>query len=323
MTRITNIGSRLGSGGSSRLGSETRAASERDRLARRERTVPWRAWYRSDEWLTLRAMAIARDSAYCPTTGRMEPRCRRTGVWLLGKRPEPNSPVVDHVVPHEGDRRLFFDLANLQTVAKGWHDKIKQARERRHDRAAFHPEWLEPSRAELTIVCGPPASGKSTWVAAKAGPADVVIDLDVIASEISGEPLHGWNRDKWLNAALFRRNDLLGDLSRASSRARAWFIVGEPKASGREWWANKLKPASIVVIAAPPEVCRMRTYAEGGRDVERAERAIARWWCNYQPRTGDVTINTLGNPTQTPQGVGGANPSRLSSPHPRPLHGEI
>jgi 5-methylcytosine-specific restriction endonuclease McrA len=293
VAKLSNIGSRLGGAAASRLGGSGRGESERERLQRRDREVPWRGWYGSTEWRQLRNAALARDSELCPLTGRVEPRCRRTGVWLLGKgRQAADAPVVDHVIPHEGDARLFYDLDNLQTVAKGWHDKIKQARERRLDRAAFYPKWLRPSAAKLTIVCGPPAAGKSTWVEGARGPRDIVIDLDVIAAEISGEPLHRWSRDKWLNAALFRRNDMLGDLANAQPSARAWFIVGEPKPEMRAWWDQKLRPGRFVVILAPANHCIERAAAAGDRDMARAERVIASWWRDYRPRSGDIVINT-------------------------------
>lgn len=58
-------------------------------------------------------------------------RCRKTGVMLIGKYPAPNSPVVDHIIPHEGDETLFWDEDNLQLVSKAWHDAEKQRTERR------------------------------------------------------------------------------------------------------------------------------------------------------------------------------------------------
>lgn len=55
--------------------------------------------------------------------------CQQTGVLLIGKHPAPNSPVVDHVVPHKGDEGLFWDLSNLQAVSKAYHDSDKRKME--------------------------------------------------------------------------------------------------------------------------------------------------------------------------------------------------
>lgn len=39
--------------------------------------------------------------------------------------------VVDHKVPHRGDRKLFWDRSNWQPLCRTCHDRWKQSRERR------------------------------------------------------------------------------------------------------------------------------------------------------------------------------------------------
>lgn len=38
--------------------------------------------------------------------------------------------VVDHIDPHRGDRRKFFDARNVQSLTKRCHDSLKQEQER-------------------------------------------------------------------------------------------------------------------------------------------------------------------------------------------------
>ena len=38
--------------------------------------------------------------------------------------------VVDHIIPHKGDTRLFWDENNVQSLLKQCHDKFKQSQER-------------------------------------------------------------------------------------------------------------------------------------------------------------------------------------------------
>jgi 5-methylcytosine-specific restriction endonuclease McrA len=185
------------------LPEERRRQYERTRRA----TTEWRAWYGTQRWKDLRQSILARDHY----------KCQITGVMLLGKYPAANSPVVDHKTPHRGDPDLFWDPNNLHAVSRDWHDTTKQAMER-GGQATSHPEWFKPSLIPLTIVCGPPASGKSSYVAARAQQGDLIIDLDVIASTIAGTDLHNWDRDRYLNEALYRRNDIIGGLSRPSAR---------------------------------------------------------------------------------------------------------
>lgn len=45
----------------------------------------------------------------------------------------PNAPiadVVDHKIAHRGDSKLFFDVNNLQSMAKVCHDSRKQSEEK-------------------------------------------------------------------------------------------------------------------------------------------------------------------------------------------------
>ncbi|MBN8292831.1 AAA family ATPase [Rhodobacter sp. NTK016B] len=256
-----------------------RAAKERKRLATRDDDREWRKWYSTARWKRLREEALVAASYTCAKTGRV----------LTGKHPSPDSPVVDHIKPHRGDPDLFWDPDNLQVVSKEWHDSIKQAQERADQVAAIHPKWLQPSVIPLTIVCGPPCSGKTTWADAHAAPRDLVIDLDRIASDISGEPLHGWSRERWLNAALWRRNDMLGSLSRPAHHPAAWLVVSEPKARHRDWWATTLKPQRIVVLEADEAEC-MRRAAADGRDIDVTEAGIMRWWADYDRRIGDERL---------------------------------
>lgn len=81
-----------------------------------------RSWYKSARWQALRLEVLARDLY----------TCRQTGVVLTGKSPAPNSPVVDHVIPHKGDERLFWDPNNLQAVSKAYHDSDKRKMEMQH-----------------------------------------------------------------------------------------------------------------------------------------------------------------------------------------------
>lgn len=92
--------------------------AERGRI--RDEEQPWRKWYYTARWRKLAARIRQRDGDVC----------QQTGVKLIGKRHAPNSPVVDHKIPHNGDERLFWDPENLQTVSKAWHDSEKQRQDK-------------------------------------------------------------------------------------------------------------------------------------------------------------------------------------------------
>jgi 5-methylcytosine-specific restriction protein A len=74
-------------------------------------TSPTALLYRTARWLRMRKVQLQK-----------EPLCRfhhRLGEVV------PAS-VVDHVTPHKGDKELFFDEGNLQSLCKPCHDTVKQ-----------------------------------------------------------------------------------------------------------------------------------------------------------------------------------------------------
>ena len=211
--------------------------------------------------------------------------CGRTGTRLF----------ADHIVELK-DGGAPFDLDNGQGLCGSCHSlKTNAARVERDagpDVAANnHPGWLLPSRIPLTIVCGPPGSGKNRFVAQRAGAKDLVIDLDEIASRLSGQPIHGWDRS-WLNAAIRERNRLLGLLAKPQARQwkAAWFIVGEPTAKRRQWWADKLQPKAVVVLAVQDETCIRRLEKDNRPRAQDQSAAVYRWWSQYTPRRQDIVI---------------------------------
>ncbi|WP_425909339.1 HNH endonuclease [Nitrobacter sp. TKz-YC02] len=78
-------------------------------------TLPWKAWYKTARWRALRHAVFLRDLYTCRKCGKAEPN-----TSLL---------VCDHKSPHRGDKKLFWDERNLQTLCKACHDRFKQSEE--------------------------------------------------------------------------------------------------------------------------------------------------------------------------------------------------
>lgn len=151
---------------------------------------------------------------------------------------------------------------------------------------AHHPR-LAPSRLPLTIVCGPPAAGKTTYVRARAAPGDVVVDLDEICLRLFGGPMYSWNHRmdrSYLGPALEERDRMLGDLAcDQRERVAAWFVVGAPEHEERERW-RALAPERMAMILTPPAECKRRVRADERRaDLwEHFDAAIDDWWRRWR-----------------------------------------
>ena len=279
MARLPTLKPRL----SAPIGRLSARPTEKARSAQRLKDSPWRKWYGTERWKTLRWQVLTDAGFTCAMCGKVET--------------DTSQLVADHTQPHRGNEELFWDRTNIQCVCAPCHNSRKQAMERADKKAASHPSWLKPSLIPLTIVCGPPASGKTWYVTENAGPNDLVVDLDVIASRLAQSSLHGWDRDAWINPALWERNRILGDLSKPSRYPAAWLIVSEPKARLREWWAQTLKPQRIVVMEADERTCMANAANDQDRDPLKVMQAVTEWWAHYQRRIGDVRIVPQGRGT--------------------------
>jgi hypothetical protein len=131
----------------------------------------------------------------------------------------------------------------------------------------------------LYVVIGPPAGGKSTWVQRQAGPMDIVIDYDLLATALSGPGTDGHAHGP--------------EVKTVTKAARATAIeVAERQAD----------KVDVYVIHSNPSWERLRHYAsigaqvvtiDPGRDVvlsrvkrERPKlmfRVVEEWYATHSP----------------------------------------
>ena len=149
---------------------------------------------------------------------------------------------------------------------------------------------IKPSASPVTIVSGPPGSGKSTWVKERAGPNDLIIDLDDIKSRLSGLPAHQAG-DKWSAPALAERNRILASLSN-SKHNRVWLVIGAPKASERQWWKDTLGAEETIVLETPHDMCAERIDSDNQRGVRKHDHKawMNKWFDNYTADETDTIV---------------------------------
>lgn len=182
---------------------------------------------------------------------------------------------VDHIVPlalggaddDDNTQCLCTDCHAIKTASEGVSSTG----------AANHPDWLERSAVPLTIVCGPPCAGKTTYAKDHAALRDTVIDLDVIAAGLD-RSFRQWSsavNPDLLNKAIRVRNAMLGALARQEGGA-AWFIVSAPTPAERRWWSDKTG-GTVVLLDPGLAECKRRAAERG---TPRAVRGAEEWYRN-------------------------------------------
>lgn len=126
----------------------------------------------------------------------------------------------------------------------------------------------------LIIVTGPPAAGKSTWVAENADPSDVLIDLDRIASAltVSGIATHD-HPDHVLHIALEARQAAIVRAVRLARTCDVYVIHGQPKPADLKFYGRHR--ARIVTVDPGRDVVLARAEAERS---PQALAAAERWY---------------------------------------------
>lgn len=184
--------------------------------------------------------------------------------------------VVDHIDGNSWNRKP----ENLRSLCKACHDG-RTARDQGFARSAsFYPKGLPRSSRPCTVVCGPPASGKTRFVQENKGQEDTVIDLDLVSEAINGKPLWAIREDA-IPRVVIARNELI-KAAQNMDKGRVWLVETGPEMWKRNHWNSVFSVDSIVVIETPPEICRARIIATPARAARPgATDAPEDWWSRY------------------------------------------
>lgn len=157
-------------------------------------------------------------------------------------------------------------------------------------------------KPKVSVVHGPPASGKTTYVNENKGPNDVVFDFDAVMHAISGLPPHHKNENLISYCTDIRR--LIIDKSLRSPKVdRTWIIATRADDTLRESLADV--PVDYVHVDTPKEECLKRVEADPLRkDVaEETRQVIENYFAETSERSSPVVPNVerryLGNFSQT------------------------
>jgi hypothetical protein len=140
---------------------------------------------------------------------------------IKGRNCKGRANQVDHIVPFEEAPHLRLEPSNLRASCSSCNQ------DRTH---ATKAEGWRRARTKITLVAGPPGSGKTTFVEQNAGPNDLVVDFDLIAEAMGSSRSHDHERTH-SEAAGAARNAILKRLQRGQVGAqRAWIVSANPNA---------------------------------------------------------------------------------------------
>ena len=135
-----------------------------------------------------------------------------------------------------------------------------------------HAEW---STRNVTLVCGPPGSGKSTMARELHG---TVVELEQFVGDAR-------TRMRMFGRTVYR----LG----RKSNADAAVVRGAPSIAERQHQESLCHPARTIVLLTPPAVCHERITARGRPTAAGEHGEVDRWWAVW------ISENT---PTDNPWG---------------------
>ena len=217
---------------------------------------------------------------------------RRFSEWYRSRHPfcadpfklhgELGEPMVDvhHIVPLIENIELGLVEENAASLCKWCHNKIESME--RRGVPTKHLFAATAKRAKITVVYGPPASGKTTWVRKHITAGDLVIDFDAIMQAISFQSDH-MAPDTLRPFAEACRSTLIRMLETTPTQ-RAFAIHSMlPDESRRSW---QTMGAEFICIRTPAEVCKARIAQ---RKHGATADVVDLWWRTHpQPNPADI-----------------------------------
>ncbi len=136
-------------------------------------------------------------------------------------------------------------------------------------------------KRRVVLVCGPPAAGKTAWVAEHAEPGDRVVDLDEICQRLGSSDSH--NHPERVRAQARRVRAAEETLVARMQTGPAWVSRTMPEPERRARHAAALNATEVVVLATAADEAKSRAAA--ARRPAWTGPVIDRWWDRYRPST--------------------------------------
>lgn len=146
-------------------------------------------------------------------------------------------------------------------------------------------------KRQVTLVCGPPCAGKSTFVTGHAQQGDLVLCVDEFA-QAEGSPVEHNHTGHFYGLGQKRFTEACRQV-RQIPDAQAWVVRCAPEPKARRDLAVVVGATRCVVLLPPIQVVGERAKQRDDA-YEATWAAIRSWYARYRPAYFDTVISGEG-----------------------------
>ncbi|MCL4505852.1 MAG: HNH endonuclease [Chloroflexi bacterium] len=185
---------------------------------------------------------------------------------------------VDHIKPRAEGGGNTWD--NVQPLCRECHRR-KSAQESKANQGARR-QALQKSLIPVTIVTGPPGSGKTSYVRDHCAWGDLIVDVDALFQALSGQAWY----DKPIELmpyVLAARDAVLERLGKETTKVRhGWVVTSEADVAKLERMQHSLG-ADLIVLEVDATECVLRISRDERRSdkTELWRKLVNAWWDKY------------------------------------------
>lgn len=181
--------------------------------------------------------------------------------------------TVDHIIPVRVDDSInFFDSENHQALCEPCHNR-KSAQERW---GKWYDRRAKGTHTEVIIVSGPPASGKTYWVSKHKEEGDLILDLDMIWTAITGLPMY--EKPNQLTPVVFAiRDTILNTIGEMPGLKRAIILTTNTRTPAMISFMNRHRH-QLIELEADEQTCVDRILNDKRRKNKAQHVQLVRDW---------------------------------------------
>ena len=191
---------------------------------------------------------------------------------------------IHHIEPLTKRMDLACTETNCAALCAACHHRIERMNDANIDSTDRFPTT---DRSNITLVCGPPGSGKSYHVAQHVSPSDLIVDLDVITAALTASDLYHATANI-LPIALQAFDAVVDAIGERGFRGgHVWIVATLPKKAQRDSIIRRLGGTIgvQVMLSVDEATCVARIQNDERRPDEvkvKQVAAVGVWWREYE-----------------------------------------